>query len=258
MIRFAVAGTRDYLEKVEYLKQNGYTAQLVIGDKIENHLEEIKELKIELLVCLAHPDILRKNILGIFSKGCINYHYGLPKYQGRHPLNWMIIDGIREIPAAIHYMTEGIDTGDIITQDTILVEREDDYTTLSRKLNILGSELLLHAIKQIESGSVYRCKQIKELINYTRKRKPEDSKINWNKTSQQLIRFINALVDPMPNAFGSINSEQVLFKRSIVGSGIGKVLAETTDGNYVISTMDGVILVECDKKLKQGMTFDTI
>jgi methionyl-tRNA formyltransferase len=255
MIKFAIAGTLDYRTKAEYLIKAGYIPAFFIDgktDKIENHFKGLEGT--ELLVCLAYPDILKKPTLSFFPKGCINFHYGLPYYQGRHPLNWMLIDGIREIPCAIHYMTEDIDSGDIIVQDTVLVKRDDNYKTISDKLTIIGSELLLTAIKQIESNTVYRCRQKPELFHYTRKRTPEDSKINWkNMSSIEIHNFVKALVEPMPNAYMEMeNSKIVRFKNSYIGDKPNEVLAEIRPLVYIISTKDGIAKVETDQKLNVG------
>jgi len=151
LIKFAVAGSLNYRSKIDYLYSNGYEPDLIIGtEPIMDHESIIKDNKIDLLVCFAYPNILTKDEITLFSKGCINYHSGLPKYRGRHPLNWMLIDGVKVIPNAIHYMDDGIDTGDILLQRDIACEREDDYKTILHKQTIISQEMMLEAIKMIE------------------------------------------------------------------------------------------------------------
>jgi len=258
MIRFAAAGKLDYFQKgLRILSEHQYVPQLKIeSGRIIDQKEQIEEKKLELLVCLAHPYILRTEEIKLFPKGCINVHAGIPDYCGRHPVNWMIIDGVREIPVAIHYMSEEIDGGDIIVEDSFLVERQDDYNSIIDKITDISSRLLLSAVRQIEAGTVYRKKQIKPR-KYPKRRGPEDSKVNWNMTSVQMHNFISALVEPMPCAFSYLeDGEKIHFKRSYRGDRAGRVLAETTDGRYVISTRDGVVLVETDKKLKVNTNLD--
>jgi len=258
MIKFAIAGTKDFFNGGKRaLEQEGYIPELEIHgeERVIAYKEVIQGKKLELLVCLAHPNILTSDEINLFPKGCINLHTGIPKYCGRHPVNWMIIDELKEIPVAVHYMTRTIDGGDIIVEDSFLRERTDDYNSIMKKITEMSSRLLVSSIKQIESDSVYRKKQVLPR-EYPRRRIPEDSKVDWNKTSRELHNFISALVDPLPNAFAyTTDGERVIFNRSYVGEEMGKVIATTSDGRYVISTKDGVILIESDKKLKVGDRF---
>jgi len=169
----------------------------------------------------------------------------------------MLIHGLDEIPIAIHYMDEGIDTGDVIVSDTIMVERDDDYNSVMHKITAIEDQLLFSAIKQIESDTVYHQKQNKNRLGYITKRTPADSKIDWSKNSNSLHNFVRALVDPMPNAFAFLESgHKVLFKESYRGTDTGQVLAEIEDNKYIISTIDGIIFIKTDKKLKVGDKFD--
>ena len=253
MIKFCVAGSLNYMEKIDYLIMNGYTPELIISDdNVMAYREIISKKKIELLVCFAYPHILSEEEIALFKEGCINYHSGLPKYRGRHPLNWMLIDGVKIIPNAIHFMNKGIDTGDIIIEKDIAVEREDDYASISKKQTVISQELMVEAIRLIEDGKITRKKQNKAELSYTKMRIPDDSKIDWNKASLDVHHFISALVDPMPNAFGICSQGKVEIKRSIVGHDCGLVLGSLGDNRYVISTGDGVVLVITDKELTVG------
>lgn len=255
MIKYAVAGSLNYHSKIDYLSKNGYDPTLVIGtEPIYNYKEMIENRGIELLVCFAYPNILSKTEINLFSKGCINYHSGLPRYRGRHPLNWMLIDGIEKIPNAIHYIDEGIDTGDVILHVDIIRERCDDYKSILDKQTLLSQEMMLKAIQMIEKGKVTVTKQNVKELGYTRKRTPEDSRLSWHNTSSQLHNFINALVEPMPNAFCYMRGEdkRISICSSDIGSEAGVVLYKVEDRKYVISTGDGVVLVTTDTVLQVG------
>lgn len=255
-----MAGKLEYFKKGrEALEKEGYVPELEIsGRRIIEYKDEINEKGLELLICLAHPFILKKEEIDLFPKGCINLHSGIPNYCGRNPVNWMIIDGVKNMPVAVHFMSEEIDGGDIILEDYVIAERNDNYKTLVEKISEKGSGLLLAAIKQIEAGIVYRKKQIFPR-RYPKRRTPADSRIDWNKTSYEMHNFISALVEPMPNAFSyTKEGELVNFEISDRGKEVGEVIAETKDDRYVVTTNDGVILVKGDKKLKIGEKFDTL
>ena len=255
-IRYAVAGSLSYLKSgLQFLRKSNLPPTLEISGEcfIRDHATEIRDSGIELLVCLAFPKILTRRELDLFPKGCINLHAGLPKYRGRHPIPWMLIDGVDEIPVSIHFMDEGIDSGDIILQDTVLVSRDDNYGSVLNKVHSLGNELLFSAIHQIGSGTAHRKKQHQIKMGYRAKRKPSDSEVSLSMSSIDLHRTINALSDPMPNAFCETkNGEEIVFAQSFIGDQPGEVLAKTECGKYIVSTGDGVIFVETRSSLVVG------
>ncbi len=227
--------------------------ETIVTDDIHSLAGRIKKIEPDLMIFIAYPEIIKLSILGIPKIGAVNLHTSiLPKYRGRHPVNWAIINGEREMGITVHFMNENIDDGDIVLQDSIEFARDDDYGTISKRLIACGKKLLLTAVRQIENKCAYRRKQIRGFSTYLAKRTPADSRIDWMKTSFQLNRFINALVDPMPNAFGFKNRERIQFRRAYPGKRAGEVLGVTRDGRYVISTNDGVILVNADTRLKKG------
>jgi methionyl-tRNA formyltransferase len=224
VLKFKVIGSGEYLRKgLAYLFEKGLAPS-----------EDA-----ELLVCLAHPEILRKDTLEQYPKGCINFHCGLPNYRGRHPLQWMLIDGVPEIPCAVHFMDEGVDTGRIVAEDVVAVDRNETYATALEKVTNTVGPLVVKAMTRIEKeGYVGRLQD--RIVPVMPRRNPDMSAVSFNHPSRQVHCFINALADPMPNAFWG----EKKFKQSFSGSYPGEVIAETTDGRQVIATLDGVVLVK--------------
>ena len=150
-------------------------------------------------------------------------------------------------------MDEGIDSGDVILQDTVLVLRDDNYSSVLSKVHAIGNELLFSAIHQIASGTEHRKEQHPRKMGYQKRRKPADSKVSLSMSSIDLHRTINALSGPMPNAFCEIkNGGEIIFTRSFIGDQPGEVLAKTECGKYIVSTGDGVIFVETRGSLTVG------
>lgn len=123
-------------------------------------VKKIESYDPELIVVAVFGQILKPAILDIPSKGCINVHASLlPKYRGPNPFYWVLHNMERNTGVTIHYMDEGIDTGDIIMQAEILIARDETEFTLRAKCAKLGSELLVQAVSLIEEGSAPRIKQ---------------------------------------------------------------------------------------------------
>ena len=110
-------------------------------------------------VSVLFRNILRKPFLDLFPKGCINLHPAfLPYNRGTYPNVWSILE---KSPAGVtlHYIDEGVDTGDGIAQEEVIVEIMDTGGTLNRKREISVVELLMLTWPSIESGAVQRTQQ---------------------------------------------------------------------------------------------------
>jgi len=170
----------------------------------------------ELLVCIGYSRILKECDWAPYKYGAINVHTSLlPKYRGRHPVNWVLINDEAVTGVTVHYVDTSIDTGDIILQDSVTIDKNDDYNTLTDKLIECAKPLLLSAVQQIDTGCVYRRKQHMISATDTRRRYPGDSYFPLSLLTdnpRRAVKFINALVDPMPNAYTYIDGCRVSFK----------------------------------------------
>lgn len=207
-------GLTFFAPAVKHLGENGYLPIKVVphNEKIELHKDW------DLLICIGHPQIIKEPIFSQCRLGVINVHNTLlPKYRGRHGFVWSMIDGA-EVGVTVHYMDAGIDTGDIILQAPMYVERGETSESVLQRMIPLTNDLLLASVKQIEAGAVYRRKQIEQLATYLPKRKPEDSMIHWEWSAENIVKFINALSEPY-NAFTMIEGKRITFTKAKRGEG---------------------------------------
>jgi len=213
----------------------------------------IKENNIDMIMSVAFPFIIPEEILKTV-KYPINLHTAaLPKYRGVHPISAALLNDEKYQGTTVHFMKPEVDSGEIILQDFIEVKNEDTIITIKNHLIDLSIKLLLLAYNQIISNDFHKRKQVGEPI-FAPKRTPGDSKTNFNNNSRYLHNFIRALADPYPNAFAKIegSNEVINIKKSLSSNRAGVVLDKTESGKYVISTKDGVIVVELDKDVAIG------
>jgi methionyl-tRNA formyltransferase len=113
-------------------------------------------------------------------------------------------------------------------------------------------KLILIVINQVNNGTHYAKDQVGEII-WAPKRLPEDSRMHWTKGSRYIHNFIRSLVDPYPNAFSfTKDGKKVNMKKSFSSNTPGKVLEKISAFKYVVSTLDGVVLIETDTELNIG------
>ncbi len=126
----------------------------------EDIVRQIKSACPDLIIAANMNQIIKKQILAVPSKGCINTHCGpLPRYGGISPYLWALANNEDHSAATIHYLDEGLDTGDIIVQERVNVLKNDSAFSLFYRCCLLASELLIKAVDDIEAGTVKSYKQ---------------------------------------------------------------------------------------------------
>lgn len=187
---------------------------IYITDKINNEetIHIVQEWNPDLIVVSGWYHIIRKEIREIPSKGIIGLHASLlPRYRGGAPLVWQLINGEAESGITLFYIDEGTDTGDIIGQKKIVVEKNDDIGTLYEKVGEEGIELLKEHIPQIACNCAPKKKQIDiEKYNIYPQRKREDGRIDWTKSSNDIYNFVRAQTRPYPGAFSMYDKYQII------------------------------------------------
>lgn len=227
-------------------------------------IDEVRKYECDLFVSMSFNQIFKKEITNIPPMKTINCHAGkLPFYRGRNILNWALINDEKEFGITVHFIDEGIDTGDIILQRVFPISDVDDYNSLLEKAYIECAIILYDSIKVIQNGNLQTIKQdsIHPLGFYCGIRKEGDEKIDWNQTSRELFNFIRAICKPGPMARCRLNGKTMLINRSVFyGNAIpykgipGQIVGKQEDFIWV-KTKDSVLKItefEFDGKLKLG------
>ncbi len=241
---------------IEYMETNDINGKAFL-DKTES-------FHCVLLVSMSFNQIFRKDILHLAPLGAINCHAGkLPFYRGRNVLNWVLINDEPHFGITVHYMDEGIDTGDIILQETFLISDEDDYGSLLQTAYRECARLLHEAVRKIRDGEVKLTRQqdIHPVGSYFGKRIPGDENIDWKQTSREIFNFIRAISKPGPKAHTlfkgnpvRINSSRMVNEAVPYKSIPGQIVGQTNQG-WLVKTSDTILEItglEYEGTLKIG------
>ena len=141
-------------------------------------------------------------LLAAARRGAYNMHGSLlPKYRGRVPVNWAIIRGERETGATLHEMVEKPDAGRIVGQMAVPILPDDVALDVFRKVTV-AAELVLHrSLPALADGSARPVEQDLAKGSYFGGRKPEDGRIDWSATAQEIHNLVRAVAPPYPGAF---------------------------------------------------------
>jgi methionyl-tRNA formyltransferase len=162
---------------------------------------QLKYLKPDVLVVCAYGQILKKQILNLPSKACLNIHASLlPKYRGASCIQGALLNGDRTTGITVIWMDEGLDTGDILVQDTLSIGRRETAGSLHDRLAALAPAALLRGLDQIAKDKAARARQDPAKSSYVKKMTKEHGHIDWSRPQVEIDRHIRAMT-PWPSAY---------------------------------------------------------
>lgn len=165
-------------------------------------VERIKAMAPDYLFSFYYRALLSDSILASARIAALNLHGSLlPKYRGRAPLNWVLVNGETETGVTLHRMVKRADAGDIVAQQRIAIEPEDNALTLHRKLVTCATQLLQDALPAIKEGNVVAVPQDHSRATVVSRRTAEDGRIQWEQPAQQINNLVRAVTHPWPGAF---------------------------------------------------------
>ena len=198
-----------YLSVKDTAKDNGLPVFQFSGGQRDQTHEAMSDITPDLIVVADYRYLLKKEVLDLPRFGAINFHPSLlPKYRGRAPVNWAIINGEEKCGLTVHYMDEGMDSGDIIEQQEVEISFEDTIKDIHDKLFPLYGYLAQRAIGLIQNGDAPRIKQDHSQSTTFPRRTPEDGIIDWSKSVLSTYNFIRAITYPYPGAFSFLEGEK--------------------------------------------------
>ncbi len=175
-------------------------------------IERIKAMAPDFIFSFYFRDLVKKDILSIPRLGALNLHGSLlPKYRGRVPINWAIINGESETGVTLHYMTIKADAGDIVDQEKFAIDDSDTAKTLFGKAVLATKTVLDRALPLLKAGKAPRIKQNEAEATCFGGRKPADGQISWLKSAREVRNLVRAVTRPYPGAFSFIGDRKCFF-----------------------------------------------
>lgn len=177
-------------------------------------VEDLKKLNPDIMITAAYGQILSQAIIDIPKFGIINIHGSLlPKYRGASPIQTAILKGESETGITIMQTEAGLDTGDILSVVKTPIHDNETAGDLSKKLAILGANLLIETLHNIDIGETEPKKQYHADATITKKITKEECLINWNKSAKEIKCLIMA-TNPDPVSRTILNNDLVKIYRA--------------------------------------------
>jgi len=156
----------------------------------------------DLLWCTDYRYLLPPELVAVAPLGAVNLHPSLlPKYRGRAPINWAILEGERRLGLTAHVVEDGVDSGDIIEQMAFDLGPDEDVADALEHLYPRYETITERVCAHLAAGTVPRTPQPAGEWPVWQRRGPEDGRIDWNDDAARIVNLVRAVAPPYPGAF---------------------------------------------------------
>lgn len=207
-------------------------------------LARLRAWQPDVLFSFYYRRLLPQAVLDVAPRGALNLHGSLlPRYRGRAPTNWALVNGERVTGVTLHYMVARADAGDIVAQRRVPIAADDTALTLYRKQIAAAEALLREIYPQLCDGSAPRRPMDLTAGSYCGRRTPADGRIDWQRGARPLYDLVRAVTHPYPGAFAHWRETPLQVWWAQVAAADGEPAAPGTvraiDDGVVVQTGDG-------------------
>ncbi|MEP6870674.1 MAG: formyltransferase [Anaerolineaceae bacterium] len=215
-------------------------------------LARVRACEPDFLFSFYYRQMLKTPLLKSAGRGAYNMHGSLlPKYRGRVPVNWAIINGETETGATLHAMTEKPDAGDIVDQIAVPILPDDTAREVFEKVTVAAEMTLHRSLQALVAGSAKLRPQDLSKGSYFGGRTPADGAIDWKRSAREIHNLVRAVTRPYPGAFCDTSAGMLMVWRTRMRNrsspGTPALLVE--DGGVVARCGDGGLLKVLDVEL---------
>lgn len=187
----------------------GYTVIQPVSVKTQDIIDRLAEIKPDAIVVVAFGHFLPRAVLDIPRWGAINIHPSLlPKYRGPAPIQHAISNGEQETGVTIMRLDTGMDTGDILSQETAIIDPLDTSESLHARLAEEGADLLVRTLDGLAQNTITPVKQDHESATLAPRLNKKDGRIDWRDSAENIDCFVRGM-HPWPGAFTHLNDKRL-------------------------------------------------
>ena len=214
----------------------------------------IKNLSADLAVVVAYGKLIPKNILKTTRLGFVNIHASLlPKWRGAAPIQRAIMNGDKKTGVSIMMIKDKLDSGPILASKELVLDQNAIYGEIQKKLSLMGSDLLIESLKNIENGKAKFIDQVHSDSTYAKKIDKNETKINWNLDANKVIAHIHGL-SPNPGAWFEYETERFKVLRANKSAATGNPGTLLDENLTIACKSDSIQILEIKRQGKNKQT----
>jgi len=177
--------------------------------------EAVSRARPDFIFSFYYRHMLPVDLLALAARGAYNMHGSLlPKYRGRVPTNWAVLNGETETGATLHEMTAKPDAGAIIGQTGVPILPDDTAQQVFDKVTVAAEQTLWRVLPALLAGEAPHLPNDLAAGSYYGGRKPEDGRIDWSQPAERIYNLVRAVAPPYPGAFTDIKGERFVVARA--------------------------------------------
>jgi methionyl-tRNA formyltransferase len=174
-------------------------------------LDAVRRVAPDFIFSFYYRHMLPVALLALAKRGAYNMHGSLlPKYRGRVPTNWAVLNGETETGATLHEMAAKPDAGAIVAQTPVPILPDDTAAQVFDKTTVAAEQTLWRVLPALIAGEAPRLPNDLASGSYYSGRKPEDGRIDWSQPAARVYNLIRAVAPPYPGAFTDIGGERFI------------------------------------------------
>ena len=228
--------------------------------KIRNDFAFIDEIEPDLVITMAYGQIVPQAFLDKIPMGCLNLHGSLlPKYRGASPVQTALINNEKVTGVTLMEMVKAMDAGRMYAKKEVIIDEEDNATSLFKKIKEAARELILEVLPLYIKGELPGVAQDEDEVTFCSIIKPEQEKLDLALSAQEIVGWIKGLGDE-PGAYLYLNNLKLkIYKakviNNIVDHPVGEIVASNKNG-LIFQARDGQIaILELQKEGKKRMDY---
>jgi len=188
----------------------------------------IRALRPQLIFSFYYRRLIPDEILALAPLGAFNMHGSLlPRYRGRAPVNWAVLFGETTTGATLHHMAHEADAGDIVDQEAVPIGPEQTAGEVADAVADAAVRVLARRLDELQAGVAPRTPQDPAQATFYGRRRPEDGRIDWQRSPQEIVNLVRAVSHPFPGAFSDIPEGRLFVWRARACEGGGSATPGT-------------------------------
>jgi methionyl-tRNA formyltransferase len=177
--------------------------------------DAVRRAQPEFIFSFYYRHMLPTDLLALAPRGAYNMHGSLlPKYRGRVPTNWAVLNGETETGATLHEMSVKPDAGAIVGQTSVPILPDDTAQQVFDKVTVAAEQTLWRVLPALLAGEAPHLPNDIANGSYYGGRKPEDGRIDWSLPAGRVYDLVRAVAPPYPGAFTDIGDERFIVARA--------------------------------------------
>ena len=237
-----------------FSKKNKINFRTPVNLNSDEEFRIFKELSPDIVVVVAYGQIIPKFFLNTVKFGFINIHASLlPKWRGAAPIQRAIMNGDQKIGVSIMKIEEKLDSGPVLASKELELDQNATHGEIEKKLSVIGANLLIESLKNLEDGNLKFIDQIHSKATYAKKIDKNETKINWDLDASKVLAHIHGL-SPNPGAWFTYENERFKILRAKISTANGKPSSVLDENLTVACKSNSIQILELQRQGKNKQT----